>query len=64
MLFRSASYQYGILSAHWYWIGAVPAIIFLAMIMMPFYYISKTHSVPGYLQLRYGEAARGVAGSR
>src|ERR1035437_4625171 len=53
-----ASYQYGILAAHWYWIGATPAMLFLGIVMMPFYYISKTHSVPGYLQLRYGEPAR------
>ncbi|HEY4358098.1 MAG TPA: sodium/solute symporter, partial [Acidobacteriaceae bacterium] len=45
----------------WYWIGAIPAMLFLGIVMMPFYYISKTHSVPGYLQLRYGEGARGLA---
>src|SRR2546423_2972083 len=56
-----SSYQYGILAAHWYWIGAIPAMLFLAIVMMPFYYISKTHSVPGYLQLRYGKAASGVS---
>src|SRR3989441_8877798 len=50
-----SAYQYGILAAHWYWIGAIPAMIFLGLVMMPFYYISKTHSVPGYLQLRYGK---------
>ena len=49
------AYQYGILAAHWYWVGAIPAMLFLGVVMMPFYYISKTHSVPGYLQLRYGE---------
>ena len=47
-----SSYQYGILAAHWYWIGAIPAMVFLGIVMMPFYYISKTHSVPGYLKLR------------
>ncbi len=52
----ASSYQYGILAAHWYWIGAIPAMLFLAIVMMPFYYISKTHSVPGYLQLRYGNS--------
>ncbi len=56
-----SSYQYGILAAHWYWIGAIPAMIFLGIVMMPFYYISKTHSVPGYLQLRYGRAASGLS---
>jgi len=54
----AASYQYGILAAHWYWIGAIPAMLFLAIVMMPFYYISKTHSVPGYLKLRFGESSR------
>src|SRR5207253_968507 len=52
-----SAYQYGILAAHWYWIGAIPAMVFLGGVMMPFYYISKTHSVPGYLQLRYGSEA-------
>jgi SSS family solute:Na+ symporter len=46
------------MAAHWYWIGAIPAMVFLGLVMMPFYYISKTHSVPGYLLLRYGPAAR------
>src|SRR6202051_2669569 len=63
MGWAGAAYQYGILAAHWYWIGAIPAMLFLALVMMPFYYISKTHSVPGYLHLRFGEAARGLAGS-
>ena len=61
MGWAAASYQYGILAAHWYWVGAIPAMLFLGIVMMPFYYISKTHSVPGYLQLRYGESARGLA---
>src|SRR5882757_3564931 len=56
-----SSYQYGILAAHWYWIGAIPAMLFLGIVMMPFYYISKTHSVPGYLQLRFGESSRALA---
>jgi len=56
-----SSYQYGILAAHWYWIGAIPAMLFLGVVMMPFYYISRTHSVPGYLQLRYGKAASGLS---
>src|SRR5689334_9658940 len=58
----ASSYEYGILAAHAYWIAAFPAIVILALVMMPFYYISKTHSVPGYLQLRYGEGARAVSG--
>jgi solute:Na+ symporter, SSS family len=61
MGWAGAAYQYGILAAHWYWIGAIPAMLFLGIVMMPFYYISKTHSVPGYLQLRFGEGARAVA---
>src|SRR6204780_678443 len=56
-----ASYQYGILATHWYWIGAIPAMLFLGLVMMPFYYISKTHSVPGYLNLRYDGRASRVA---
>src|SRR6185295_13133214 len=56
-----SAYQYGILAAHWYWIGAIPAMVFLGIVMMPFYYISKTHSVPGYLQLRFGKGASGVS---
>jgi SSS family solute:Na+ symporter len=55
------TYQYGIMAAHWYWIGAIPAMLFLGLVMMPFYYISKTHSVPGYLLLRYGPAARSLS---
>jgi len=58
MGWAGSAYQYGILAAHWYWIGAIPAMLFLGIVMMPFYYISKTHSVPGYLQLRFGEGAR------
>jgi SSS family solute:Na+ symporter len=61
MGWAGAAYQYGILAAHWYWIGAVPAMLFLALVMMPFYYICKTHSVPGYLKLRFGESTRTVS---
>jgi len=57
-----SAYQYGILAAHWYWVGAIPAMVFLGLVMMPFYYISKTHSVPGYLKLRYGSEASGLSG--
>ncbi|HPI73716.1 MAG TPA: sodium/solute symporter, partial [bacterium] len=62
MGWSAMAYQYGMLGAHAYLIGAIPAILFLAVVMMPFYYISRTHSVPGYLQMRYGEGARSVAG--
>jgi solute:Na+ symporter, SSS family len=62
MGWAAIAYQYGMLGAHAYLIGAIPAILFLAIVMMPFYYICKTHSVPGYLSLRYGESTRTVAG--
>lgn len=62
MGWSAMAYQYGMLGAHAYLIGAIPAILFLAVVMMPFYYICRTHSVPGYLQLRYGAGARSVAG--
>lgn len=55
------AYQYGIMAAHWYWVGAIPAMVFLGLVMMPFYYISKTHSVPGYLKLRYGSEASALS---
>ena len=61
MGWAGSAYQYGILATHWYWIGAIPAMVFLGLVMMPFYYVSKTHSVPGYLDLRYGRAASSVA---
>ncbi|MGA9504216.1 MAG: Na+/galactose cotransporter, partial [Terriglobales bacterium] len=55
------AYKYGILAAHWYWVGAIPAMLFLALVMMPFYHICKTHSVPGYLKLRFGEGSRALS---
>src|SRR5438270_6501463 len=55
------AYQYGMMAAHWYWVGAIPAMVFLGLVMMPFYYISKTHSVPGYLKLRYGSEASALS---
>lgn len=55
------AYQYGIMAAHWYWVGAIPAMVFLGIVMMPFYYISRTHSVPGYLKLRYGTEASALS---
>ncbi|MGO8787407.1 MAG: sodium:solute symporter family protein [Terriglobia bacterium] len=58
MGWAASAYQYGILAAHYYWYGAIPAMLFLGVVMMPFYYICKTHSVPGYLQLRFGEPTR------
>jgi SSS family solute:Na+ symporter len=55
------SYKYGILAAHWYWIGAIPAMLFLALVMMPFYHICHTHSVPGYLKLRFGQSSQALS---
>ncbi len=62
MGWSAMAYQYGMLGAHAYLIGAIPAILFLAIVMMPFYYICKTHSVPGYLKLRYDERSASLAG--
>jgi SSS family solute:Na+ symporter len=50
--------KYGMLVSHFYWVGAVPAMLFLGLYMMPFYYSSRIHSVPGYLRLRYDERTR------
>ena len=61
MGWAAAAYQYGMLAAHWYWIGAIPAMLFLGIVMIPFYYISRTHSVPGYLKLRFGESSRALS---
>ena len=61
MGWAGSAYQYGILAAHWYWVGAIPAMLFLGMVMMPFYYVCKTHSVPGYLKLRFGQGTSTVA---
>ena len=49
--------QYGVSAVHYYWIGAVPAMVFLGLVMMPFYYGAKVRSVPEYLRLRFGEPA-------
>jgi solute:Na+ symporter, SSS family len=51
--------KYGMATVHFYWIGAIPAMIFLAVFMMPFYYGSKARSVPEYLKLRFDEKTRG-----
>jgi SSS family solute:Na+ symporter len=51
--------KYGIATSHFYWIGAVPAMVFLAVFMMPFYYGSRARSVPEYLKLRFDEKTRG-----
>jgi solute:Na+ symporter, SSS family len=49
--------QYGVATVHFYWIGAVPAMVFLGLVMMPFYYGAKVRSVPEYLRLRFGDFA-------
>jgi len=52
------TFQYGMYVAHFYWIGAIPAMLFLAIYMMPFYYSSRINSIPGYLKLRFDEKTR------
>ena len=52
--------KYGIATAHFYWLGAIPAMIFLAVFMMPFYYGSKARSVPEYLKMRFDERVRAL----
>src|SRR6059036_1369756 len=51
--------KYGIATSHFYWIGAIPAMIFVGVFMMPFYYGSRARSVPEYLRLRFDEKTRG-----
>jgi SSS family solute:Na+ symporter len=51
--------KYGIMTAHFYWVGAIPAIVFMGIFMMPFYYGSKARSVPEYLKMRFDEKTRG-----
>lgn len=51
--------KYGIMTSHFYWLGAIPAMVFLGIFMMPFYYGSKARSVPEYLAKRYDEKTRG-----
>src|SRR5207253_11401346 len=50
--------KYGIATSHFYWIGAIPAIVFVGIFMMPFYYGSRARSVPEYLRLRFDEKTR------
>lgn len=49
--------QYGLYTVHWYWIGAIPAMVFLGLVMMPFYYSSKVRSVPEFLLHRFGPSS-------
>ncbi len=62
MGWSAMAYQYGALAAHAYLISGALPILFLAVVMLPFYYICRTHSVPGYLSLRYGTGAASIAG--
>src|SRR2546425_731770 len=52
--------KYGIAPSHFYWIGAIPAMVFVGIFMMPFYYGSRARSVPEYLRLRFDEKTRGL----
>ncbi|MCX6620459.1 MAG: Na+/galactose cotransporter, partial [Acidobacteria bacterium] len=52
--------KYGIMTAHFYWVGAIPAMLFVGLFMMPFYYGSRARSVPEYLKLRFDEKTRAV----
>ncbi|MBX7118525.1 MAG: sodium:solute symporter family protein [Gemmatimonadaceae bacterium] len=51
--------KYGIATSHFYWVGAIPAMVFVGIFMMPFYYGSRARSVPEYLKLRFDEKTRG-----
>lgn len=52
--------KYGIMTSHFYWVGAIPAMVFVAIFMMPFYYGSKARSVPEYLKMRFDEKTRAL----
>src|SRR5690349_21634697 len=52
--------KYGLMTAHFYWLGAIPAMVFIGLFMMPFYYGSKARSVPEYLKLRFDEKTRAL----
>jgi SSS family solute:Na+ symporter len=52
--------KYGMATSHFYWVGAIPAMVFLGVFMMPFYYGSQARSVPEYLKLRFDEKTRGL----
>jgi len=52
--------KYGLATSHFYWIGAIPAMVFVGIFMMPFYYGSRARSVPEYLRLRFDEKTRGL----
>jgi len=52
--------QYGMMTAHFFWVGAIPAMVFLSVFMMPFYYGSKVRSVPEFLKMRFNEPTRAL----
>jgi SSS family solute:Na+ symporter len=52
--------KYGIVTSHFYWIGAIPAMCFVGIFMMPFYYGSKARSVPEFLRMRFDEKTRAL----
>ncbi|HXR78002.1 MAG TPA: sodium:solute symporter family protein [Bryobacteraceae bacterium] len=52
--------KYGIMTVHFYWLGAIPAMLFVGLFMMPFYYGSRARSVPEYLKLRFDEKTRAL----
>jgi SSS family solute:Na+ symporter len=52
--------KYGIATSHFYWVGAIPAMVFVGVFMMPFYYGSRARSVPEYLRMRFDEKTRGL----
>ncbi|MBL7818747.1 MAG: sodium:solute symporter family protein [Saprospiraceae bacterium] len=52
--------KYGVMTSHFYWVGAIPAMVFMGVMMMPFYYGSKARTVPEYLKLRFDEKTRSV----
>jgi solute:Na+ symporter, SSS family len=56
------TFKYGMYVAHFYWVGAIPAMLFLGIYMMPFYYSSRIKSIPGYLKLRFDEKTRVLNG--
>src|SRR5688500_4482376 len=58
--FTANGAQYGMATVHYYWIGAVPAMVFLGIVMMPFYYGSKARSVPEFLRMRFNTTTQRV----
>src|SRR5881398_3943000 len=52
--------KYGMMTSHFYWVGAIPAMVFVGIFMMPFYYGSRARSVPEYLKLRFDEKTRAL----